>query len=442
MTADVRARTAAHAAPPTSRIEAYRLGAVDAYAVGGPRKRVAALRLFWDGGVATEPPRMLGAQAVATHALALSAAADGPAPLAECLESLGVTLAAGATETSSHLDLRGLREALPSALRMVLAALRRPHVEEHAFQAALATVRHLYSRRHQDTHARAVDALRVAHCGPRSGLARTSEDVLAALAGLCRVDVQRVAGGMAHRHLHAVVVGDRPEPYLAELATWAPASSGGASWPPVTRRDHGDGDAGHDPLLAHDPPAQVTVAAPAPRQAGLLWGAVVPIDGPGDQAVLDLATHALGGWSGARWHRLLREELGLTYGTSVSVTTVRYAGQTLAVPRVFLSVVPSTLAPTARLLHQQAAELRRHPLDAEELARAATHLVRTEAFYGDTARKLMDRTAPFLQAGLGPDFAGARLRELRTVDAGRVAERLATLLCSPTLVVVSEGAAP
>ncbi|HET8659764.1 MAG TPA: hypothetical protein VFM55_12285 [Micromonosporaceae bacterium] len=433
MTADVRDHAAARAAPPTSHITAYRLGAVDAYAVGGPRKRVAVLRLSWDGGVATEPSQLLGAHAVAAHAVALSATGDGPAPLAECLESLGVTLTAGATETSSYLDLRGLREALPCALGMVLAVLRDPHIEEHAFQAALAAVRHGHGRRRHDIQARAGDALRAARCGPRSPLARTPDDVLAALAGLRCADIQQVAGGMAHRHLHAAVVGDRPEPYLAELATWAPADHAGegASRPPV--------DA---PPLVPDPPAQVTVAAPAPRQAGLLWGAVVPIDGPGDHAVLDLAMHALGGWSGARWHRLLREELGRTYGTVASVALVRYAGATLAVPRVFLSVAPSALASTTALLHRQAAGLHRRPLCAEELARAATHLVRTEAFYGDTARKLMDRTAPFIQAGLGPDFAGARLRELGTVDADRVAERLATLLRAPTLVVVSEGAAP
>jgi hypothetical protein len=60
------------------------------------------------------------------------------------------------------------------------------------------------------------------------------------------------------------------------------------------------------------------------------------------------------------------------------------------------------LTPTARLVHEQVARLRAHPPEAEELARAATNLIRAEAFYFDTARKFMDHVAhPAAQAAAG-----------------------------------------
>jgi predicted Zn-dependent peptidase len=410
------------------RIQVRRGTTIDGYATAGAGRRIAGARLFWLGGPLAEDATRAGVHAVTMQAVLRSPPPGLREPLAQRLESMGVAVTAGVTATSCYIDLRGPREQLGEALHCTAHALASPGIDAPAFQAARAATIHEVEQRGHDRKTIAADALRAAWAGADNPLARPPEGTSVSLRALRLPDVQAAAQSMLRQRLGLVVAGDPAlDTYLeqvAELAGLVDPVSGEPE--PPTRLT--------PPLGAAIPPL-LQVGTHGPTY--LLWGTVTPTKGAADHVVAETATHILGGWSGSLWQSLFREELGYTYGTSASTTSLRLGSQTYTTMQVGMSV-PAEVAERVRdLLRQQADAVAAGGLDLRLHRGACLRLLRSEAHFHDATRNLMARTASFLQAGLGAQFAAARMAALRESSPEWFAQRLCDLVRSTTVLTVS-----
>lgn len=428
------------ASPTTSRRPAgpRRLGQVRRWSTpsaeivspAGPGKRVARVRLWW-----RIAPYEDGRYAVALAALLRSPPPGSPAPLAEHLESLGAVITTGATAGSCYLDLQAPRETCHLALRLAVRALASATVDSAAvdsaaIEAARTVLAYQADRRGHDPRLRASDAFRAARATPGSPLVVPPTGTGPGLRGLEPALVRTSLRTLATAYRPSlIVVGDPDlEPYADDLAILdiRPGDPPGGSPPdPATA------------ALRPAPPAEVLVDTGAPGQAFLLWGTACPMTDAFDYAVLELASHVLGGWSGARWQRLFRQEKGYTYGVHATVAAWRLGTGDVGLTHVGMTVAPDLLGPARELLAAQADRYRREGPTVDEIVQAATQLVRGEALHYDSADHLMQRMAPFLQAGLPVDFLARRIRALRSVDVERFRAAFARLFHEPTTVVLA-----
>lgn len=420
------------------RLHTHRAGNAQLLALAGPARRSVAIRLCWDGGPAAEDPATAGHHAVTVQALARSCGPGGTVPLAERLESMGIAVTAGVTECSSYLDLRGPREYIHPALRLASAAVAAGAVDQVAFEAARSTTLYSVDRRTHSLATLAGDTFRAARADPASVLARPAEGTAQSLRTMSAADARALAGRLAGGCDFRVIIAGDPAAHayaddVAPLTEQIGATNG--------HRRPARGGAGQAArsALADDPPEQVRQPSGLPSQAYLLWGTAVQTASQADHIVLELAVHMLGGWSGSRWNSLFREQLGYTYSTRSSITSLAFGGRTYCLAQVGMAVAPATLTQARDLLMAQAAAFLSDPPPAAEILAACVQLLRTEAHFHDYTRHLMDRAGSFLQAGLEPAFAERRIDALRAVEPDRFGDRLKALMSSTTLVILTDS---
>jgi predicted Zn-dependent peptidase len=401
-------------------LNVWRTGQIDAFATSGAVKQVVGARLYWPGGPAMESTAGRGAHAVMVQALVRSRAPGSDVPLAELLEASGVSVTAGVTQVCSYLDLRGPRAQVLAALRLTAVSVLSGVIETAAYEVARAAVAQQADRQGTEVRTIAALGLRAARTSPDSYFARPAEEVAEELSF---AEVTAAAHRLAEQHTYLVIAGDHnARPYLDNLAVLAHHDRARAVLP--------------SPGFVQAPPVLTRVRAIRPNQGYAVWGTAVRIDGPADHAVLELATHLLGGWSGSRWNTLFREELGLTYGTVASASSYQFEGEQVCLAQVGFAVPPTALTTVEDLILQQVKDFTVLGATEPELSQATAQLLRSEAHYQDSARKLMARTASFLQSGVGPGFASARMNALAGLRSGAFNDRLRQLLAEPTLVMV------
>jgi zinc protease len=419
---------------PRCRLGVRSTPAGDVYVGEGTAKQIAGARLFWLGGPLAETATRAGVHAVTMHALVRSPSPT--APLAEMLESMGVTVTAGVSAACCYIDLRGPRDHLSEALRHTAHALARVRVDEAAFQvdaaafqAARSTTIHQVEQRAQDRRQVAADSFRAAWAGAQSGFARPPEGTYVSLHALRPRDVQTVAQEISRRRLSLLIAGDpEAECYVDAIGELASDSTNGS-----------------EPEL---PALQALVPLPARLQvdvggggpAYLLWGAITSAGSAADHVVVETAAHILGGWSGSRWQSLLRDQLGYTYGTTAATSSLRLGGQVYTSVQVGMSIPAGAVDEVQDLVAEQAEDLISRAADAQLHRAACVRLLRSEAHFHDSTRNLMARTASFLQAGLGPEFAEQRMTALRENTPERFAERLRPLLAHTMVLTVRPSA--
>jgi len=299
-------------------------------------------------------------------------------------------------------------------------------IDRACFQAARSTMLQQLDQRAHDAKLLAGDRLRGARAGPASAFARAPGGTHESLSAMTLDDVESAVDRLVHRRLSLVVAGDPAlDPYLQGLEVLLDRSAG----EPTPRLPEAD-----LPIVV---PPYVQAEGGHVGQTYLLWGTLIKVDGPTDHVLAEVATHILGGWSGSRWQTLFREELGYTYGTNASTSSIRLGTGIYCLAQVGLPVAAGPADVCRQLLLEGAADFVAHGPSPRERDLAAARLLRSEAHFHDSTRNLIARTASFLQAGLGPDFAQQRMRALRQIDPDRYAQRLREMFDETTLVALT-----
>lgn len=402
-------------------------------AASAPR-RIVAVRLCWPGGSAAEDAGLAGLHAVTMQALVRSPAPGSTTPVAECLESAGVAVDAGATYRTAYLELRGPRAYLIQALALVATAVEAAELDESAFQAARFQALHGVRRRRRDIALLAADTFRAARAEPGNFLARRPDGTVASLDAMSIADCQALVSKLRRGRLHLIIVGDQAaDDYLAAVSALTGESAD---------RELADGLA--DGLaerlaLRAEPPDQLRAASGAAAHSYLLWGTAAGTAEMADHVAIELAAHLLGGWSGSRWNVLFRERLGLTYSVNSAHSSLSSAGLTCCLAHVGMAVATKDLPRARDLLLRDADDFNRSGPSPEEVNAAAVRLLRAEAHFHDSARNLVGRLGWFLQAGLDLGFAERRISALRATEAAKTRDRMTELFRQPTLIVLSDA---
>ena len=149
---------------------------------------------------------------------------------------------------------------------------------------------------------------------------------------------------------------------------------------------------------------------------------------------VQVATHAVGGAFLSRLNKVLREELGYTYGVHLVNQPMR-SGGLLAVQGSFRTeVVAAAVARAADLL-----DLTASPLTAAEVAEAVTFALGSSPLRYSTAHQVTENLAALVAAGLTAEFINANARALAQVTPASATSALAELLPLDRLTLVVVG---
>jgi predicted Zn-dependent peptidase len=418
---------------PDVRLRVSKRGSAKLFALAGADRRSIGVRLYWAGGSAAEDARLAGLHTVTMQTLIRSPAPGGPLALAGRLESMGVAVAAGASDCAAYLELRGPAEYIHPALRLTAQAVAAAALEPDALRAARSAALHEVDQQAHDPARLAAGSFRAARAVPGSFLARRPQGTAEGLQAVTLADCQGVLSRLAHEGgVRILVVGDQASGgYLADVASLADSGADGVTGGATGQRAAS--------VLRANPPDQVRAPGDGRARAYLLWGTAAETADVADHVAIEVAVHMLGGWSGSWLTRLFRAELGLTYTIGSSVTSLAHDGRTYCLAHVGMAVAAADLPRARNLLLDQVAAFLRYLPPPGDTAAAAVRLLRNEAHFHDATRKLISRTGSFLQAGLAPDFATRRIGALRAIDCGQFGDRVRAMARQPTLAVLTDA---
>jgi predicted Zn-dependent peptidase len=149
---------------------------------------------------------------------------------------------------------------------------------------------------------------------------------------------------------------------------------------------------------------------------------------------VQVATHAVGGAFLSRLNKVLREELGFTYGVHLVNQPMRSRGL-LAVQGSFRTeVVAEAVSRAEKLL-----DLTANPLTDAEVAQAVTFQLGSSPLRYSTAHQVTENLASLVAAGLTAEFINANARSLAQVTPLTATTVLAELLPADRLTLVVVG---
>ncbi|MDZ4767869.1 MAG: pitrilysin family protein [Chloroflexota bacterium] len=182
-------------------------------------------------------------------------------------------------------------------------------------------------------------------------------------------------------------------------------------------------------------PGIYLVDRPGSVQADFLIGALGITATDPNRDSLKVMNAVLGGTFSARLGRLIREELGYTYGI--------YSGVSLPVSAGTISIATAVgadvAAPALREILNQVALLRDQPVPADELAAVLNGLSGGEALSFETVESVVTAVAEQRLSGLPTSELRDALERVRTIDAAAVAAAAGTYLSANRLVIVVVG---
>lgn len=149
---------------------------------------------------------------------------------------------------------------------------------------------------------------------------------------------------------------------------------------------------------------------------------------------IQVATHAVGGAFLSRLNKVLREELGFTYGVHLVNQPMRSRGL-LAVQGSFRTeVVAEAVSRAEGLL-----DLTANPLTDTEVSQAVTFALGSSPLRYSTAHQVTENVASLVAAGLTAEFINANARALAQVTPLSATSALAELLPPDRLTLVVVG---
>lgn len=150
---------------------------------------------------------------------------------------------------------------------------------------------------------------------------------------------------------------------------------------------------------------------------------------------LQVAAHVVGGAFLSRLNRVLREELGYTYGVQLGLTPFRRGGLFSASGSFRTEVVADAVARAEQILADET------PFSDAEIADARAYFVGTTPLRYATAGGVVGQIMALLAAGLGPDSADRLLQALGGVRPDDAWDAYRSVVASRphSLVVVGDG---
>ncbi|MFI7232118.1 M16 family metallopeptidase [Nonomuraea angiospora] len=376
-----------------------------------PGRDVAAVQLLFAGGGAHDPPELQGLSHVLAHTLILASATRGPAEFALAVEGTGATFTAGCDPDGAHVDVVAPATRLVPALRLLAEAVTRPALDAR-------TIRQIVDRRlveirrtGADPHHRAVQ-LFAAAVHPGHGHGRPAGGTTESINRLRQQHLQEFYDHrIGPQHAHLIVAGDLSATRIRHQVEQAFGAWRKPSHPPprLTPATAGAGRC----LITHLPGA---------KQAALVLGRAGPVLPLGPRAGLEIAVHALGGWSGSRINQLLREERGHAYGVQGWLVSRPAApGRHQCTLQLRAATANPDLGPTARELIDTAAAAAGGDLTPADLRSAADHLIGVQGVRWEAARHLSEAYAHLVRKGYPPGFLQRRAAAIAAIGTDRPA---------------------
>ncbi|GAA2178285.1 pitrilysin family protein [Brooklawnia cerclae] len=170
----------------------------------------------------------------------------------------------------------------------------------------------------------------------------------------------------------------------------------------------------------HHEPARPNPGAPAIRvvdrpgavQADIQIGAFGPDRNDPNWAALEVAACAMGGSFGSRLNRVLREELGYTYGAHAGFRPLRSGGSFSMRTSSRTEVAAEAVREALRLL-----DLEREPFVPDEIADARTYLLGIAPLQFQTADAIAAQAGILAAAGMSPDWVNAHQERVSGITA-------------------------
>lgn len=344
--------------------------------------------------------------------------------IASELESAGVVATPSITHFACVLELRGHWTVLDSATQVLAAAVAAVagwQSDDQAFVAARTAVAAAVERRTSTLADRAELALLGALAGDAGWLARFAEGDPASLRSMTVADATA-----AVRHL----VGSCPLTVVASDPRTAALWSATLGARPAPRT-------GSPLSLVGHPAADVSAEVAGPRGAYLLWGYLNDVDDADAHVATEVAVHVLGGWIGARWQVLFREELNKTYGTQMRLRNFGHGGRRYGIAAIGMSVAGSDVADVEVHLRRELDELRRDGLTASECTEGVDRLRRGESLFATSTRIAVTRRSQPIEYGLPWTTAGERIESLVRVRPEAVNDALRRMIAGSIVATAS-----
>ncbi|MFD6162962.1 insulinase family protein [Nocardia sp. NPDC060256] len=382
-------------------------------------------RIVWhlDAGAVSDGDR--GVPLVALEALLRSPVAGARrTTLADRAEALGVRIEPGLTHLSCYCDVRGPRDSVRAIVPVLTASIGAAGITDEAARAARVTVAAGIGERERSLADHAQRALYSAFVGPDGWLGAHSAGTVESVALIDRVRAESAARDLASAPAISVLFSDdvAGDLWCAELAGLVAATD----QPGVLESVN---------ILRGQPSSRIERHLRGPRGSHLLWGCVTGVDGVADQVALEIATHALGGTTTARWQRLFREQLRYTYGMTATCRIIRVGTREYGLVTLGTALIDADRAAVIELLDRQVRRLLADGLTPDECASSARQLLAAEPLGAVSARIFVARAAQPIQNGLDPANAAQRLDCLAAADPDDVNDRLGRLM--ETTVIAS-----
>ncbi len=400
-----------------------------------PGQHVLSCQVVLDAPVSLEAPELEGLATIAVRTSDEGSELHPGAELAELLEDQGATYSGAATQSATIARMEVPDSRLTPALDVLAEIVTRPafasaDVERHV-ALRLAEIEQAMVRSSQLTalgFQRAVfdRAIRVGR--PTAGRAGTVAAITPDAVAAFHRDWWRPDGATI------VLAGELPADAHQQLA------AAFADWTP------GAGRVTHQQTRANpQAPVVWVIDRPESVQADIQIGALAPDRHDPRWAALDVAACAMGGSFGSRLNRVLREELGYTYGAHADFRPLRSGGT--------FAVRTSCRTEVAAAAVRQALDLLAisdDPFTAAEIADARTYLLGIAPLHFQTAEVIADQAAAMVAAGMRPDWVNqhqARVAEITADQANAafaevvVPRQLGVVLCGDAAALVDALAA-
>lgn len=389
-----------------------------------PGQHVLSCQVVLDAPVSLEPAALEGVATIAVRTSDEGSQRHPGAELAERLEDQGATYSGAATQSATIARMEVPSSRLAPALDVLAEIVTRPafdpaDVQRHV-ALRLAEIEQAMVRSSQLAalgFQRAVFDREVRVGRPTAGRAETVAAIKAA-------DVADFHRAWWRPDGATIVLAGALPPAAHQLL----ASSFG-DWTP------GGAAVTHE-LTRPNPASPVVwvIDRPEAVQADIQIGGLAPDRNDPRWASLDVAACAMGGSFGSRLNRVLREELGYTYGAHADFRPLRHAGS--------FAMRTSSRTEVAAAAVRQALELLQistDPFTGAEIEDARSFLLGIAPLHFQTAEVIADQAAAMAAAGMRPDWVNTHQSRVATVTADQATAAFAEVVRPEALGVVLCG---
>jgi zinc protease len=364
---------------------------------------VLAARLWIRGGSGSDPAGQRGLHQLLAGVLSRGCADLDAEALADLVEGRGAALRCEASEDALVLSLKCAAEDARELLPLLIAMVRRPHLERSQVELERQLNLQTLQRQREDPFQLAHDQLRLQLFG-HGPYGHDPLGVESDLAQLAEAQLRAVQASVGQAGAVLVLCGAVDTAALAGLEEalvampWAVAA----------------------PCVAPGPAAIAGSRLECCRQDTeqlvlMLGAATVPLGHPDGVALRLLQAH-LGMGMSSRLFVVMREEHGLAYDVGVHLPARRGAA-----PFVWhLSTSTERAAQACHCLLDEWRRLLQHPLSAQELDLAKAKYLGQDAMGRQTCSQVADRQALVMGHGLPQEFVATSLEQARSLSAAEL----------------------